>query len=429
MASLARIAWRIGQVLLPEDFEALEEALSEEARARAETPGLPSYGWLALEWDPGELMRGVVRIEKARAALPGGRVIQAGDNVSLPEPLNLKRAGTQEVDVHFQVLAAEAPSEEHRSRTGPAERLVQKSRLSFEEAAPRGRSLLVGRFETRDGRAWQLSPALVPPLLRIRTTPHLYARLVSLRAQLVRHDEELAKHAAAARRSVGPAQAFQRGRAEIRKAVAVLDDALLEQDSPAWARQHPYAVLASLRDLLVELCLVEDELPQGSLPQYDHDDLGAVFGGVMRAIETRIDRLPPATPTIPFQEDEGRFVASSVPEDVLDAPELYLVIERPTPYAEVPLERYNIRLGEPGRLPWLSQHSTRGIRPVRTSSSPVDFGPRFDVYALPKQGKTPEEKEEWAHVKKTRSIGFLRPKELGQLRAALYWTYGAEAAR
>lgn len=421
MASLARIAWRIGQVLLPEDFQALEDALAEEARSFAEVAGLPSYGWFALAWDEPELARGTLRVESARAALPGGRIVQSGDNLSLPEPLSLKRAGSRQVDVFLQVLSPEPVSDEPKTRKGPAERALLRSRLSFEEAAPRGRSLFVGRFETKDGRVFQVSRDTVPPLLRLRGTPHLHDSLLVLRDRLVRYDDDLAKHVAEARRSVGPAQTFQRCRGEARKARAILDDVLLDQESPAWARLHPFTVFSALRELLVEICLVEGELPPGPLSRYDHDDLGGVFGSVVRAIEERIDKLPPAVPTLPFREEEGRFIVTDIPQHVLEAQELYLLIERPAAYGELPLDRYNVRLGEPGRLPWISQYSTFGIRPVRASSVPADFGPRFDVYTLPRPGRSPEEKEEWAHVKRARAMGFLRHKEMSGIRAALYW--------
>ena len=88
----------------------------------------------------------------------------------------------------------------------------------------------------------------------------------------------------------------------------------------------------------------------------------------------------------------------------------------------------DVRVGEPGRLPWLSQYSTLGIRPVLASSPPADFGPRADVYALPKPGRTAEEREEWAHVRKARAMGFVRTKEMAGIRAALYWTNAAPQA-
>lgn len=425
MASLARIAWRIGQVLRPEDFEALEEALAEEARARGEIPGLPSYGWLALAWDAGELARGALRIDEAQAALPGGNIVRGGDNVSLPEPLSLTGAGKRIVDVHLQVLPPHPPLAEPRPQSSTAERLVLRSQLAFEPAAPRGRSLLVGRFETRDGKSFHASPAVVPPLLRLRATPHLHEPLLLLRDRLVRYDDDLAKHVAAARRSAGPVQALLRGRAEVRKARALLDDALLKQDSPAFARLHPHSILCALRELLLELHLLSGELPADPLPVYDHDDLGEVFGGVTRAVLEQVDSLPPATPTLPFREEEGRFLTTEIPDHVLDAAELYLIIERPAPTGEVPLQKYNVRVGEPGRLPWLSQYSTLGIRPVLSSAPPADFGLRADVYALPKPGKTAEEREEWAHVRKARAMGFMRTKEMAGIRASLYWTNAA----
>ncbi|WP_437297273.1 type VI secretion system baseplate subunit TssK [Sorangium sp. So ce426] len=467
MESLARVDWHLGQILRPEDFESLEESLSEELRARAEAPGLPAYGWLELEWDPGDLSRGILRLERATAAMPGGPIVRSSDNLSLPEPVKLKAAGTPEVDVYFHVLAAE-PTEGQRAGAVGTPRITLRSELSFKEASARGRSLHVGRFETRDGKAFHVAPAAVPPLLRLRSTPHLHARLVGLRDRLTRYSDELRKHVAQARRSAGPTQAFLRGRAEVMKAVALLDDALLDApqgaESRSHARLHPYTVLAALRSLLVELHLVEGTLPDGLLPRYDHDNLGGLFGDLIYAIEARIDGLPLTTPTIQLVESEGRFVAQDIPEDVLDAPEIYLVIERPTPYGEMPLERYNVRLGEPSRLPWINQHSTRGIRPARTSASPADFGARFDVYALPKpDGKQRQRleghrvdtqrmephradtqrmephradtqriatlEEEWKYVRASRSIGFLRPKELEGIRAALYWTYPASTAR
>ncbi len=428
MASLARIAWRIGQVLLPEDFAALEEALAEEARARGEIPGLPSYGWLALELEEGELARGTLRVNRAEAALPGGNVVRSGDNLSLPEPLSLKKAGTRTVDVHLQVLAADPTLVEQRVQGAPASRLELRSQLAFGEAAPRGRSLTVGRFEAKDGRTFQLSQEVVPPVLRLRSTPHLHDPLLVLRDRLVRYDDNLAQHVAEARRSVGPVQALLRGRAEVRKARAVLDDALLGPESPVFARLHPYSILAALRDLLLELYLVGGELPADPLPSYDHDHLGEVFGAVMRGILERVDSLPRATPTLPFREEEGRFVLTDIPESVLEAPELYLVLERPFPSAEAPARSFNVRLGEPGRLPWLSQYSTLGIRPVLSSAPPADFGARTDVFALPKPGRTGEEKEEWAHVKKARAMGFVKTREMVDIRAALYWTNAAPSA-
>ncbi|WP_437973474.1 type VI secretion system baseplate subunit TssK [Sorangium sp. So ce295] len=428
MASLTRIAWRIGQVLRPEDFEALEEALAEEARARGEIPGLPSYGWLALAWDAGELSRGALRIDEAQAALPSGNIVRGGDNVALPEPLSLKQAGRTAVDVHFQVLSPDPPLAEPRPQGSVSERLVLRSQLAFEPAAPRGRSLLVGRFETRDGKSFHASPDVVPPLLRLRATPHLYEPLLLLRDRLVRYDDDLAKHVAAARRSAGPVQALLRGRAEVRKARALLDDVLLKQESPAFARLHPHPILHALRELLLEVHLLSGELPADPLPLYDHDNLGEVFGGVMGALLEQIDNLPPAAPTLPFREEEGRFVTPELPDHVLDAAELYLIIERPAPSGEGPIQKYNIRVGEPGRLPWLSQYSTLGIRPVLSSSPPADFGPRADVYALPKPGRTAEEKEEWAHVRKARAMGFVRTKEMAGIRAALYWTNAAPQA-
>ena len=50
-AVLPRVAWSIGQVLLPEHFRTLEASLIAEAVARASVDGLPDYGLLSLEWN------------------------------------------------------------------------------------------------------------------------------------------------------------------------------------------------------------------------------------------------------------------------------------------------------------------------------------------------------------------------------------------
>lgn len=427
MASLARIDWHFGQVLRPDDFEALEESLSEEAKLRSAGLGLPLYGWHALTWDANELLRGILRIDKLVAVLPSGSAIRAEDNIRLPEALALKKAGTSTVDVYLHVQGPDLDLDT-RSSANTTAKIVLRTELSFRAAAAEVQSICVGRFETLDGKAWELSPALTPPLLRLQTTPYLYSNLLGLRARLVRYDEELTKHVAEARRSVGPVQAYQRGRAEVWKALALLDDALLGHDSPAWARQHPSTILAMLRALLVELSLVEGNLPDVALPRYDHDNLAKVFCTVLAALDVRLNRLPPATPTLPFYEDAGRFVIADVPADVLNAPAIYLLIERPTAFGELPLERYNVRLADPSRIPWLNQHSTRGIRPVRTVAAPADFGARFDIYSLPSPGRTAEEQDEWRYIRSSRSMGFLIPPELRDARASLYWTYSPSAA-
>ena len=44
MEKLARVRWKMGQTLLPEHFQALEESVGAEAALRFQVHGLPAYG-------------------------------------------------------------------------------------------------------------------------------------------------------------------------------------------------------------------------------------------------------------------------------------------------------------------------------------------------------------------------------------------------
>ena len=77
---LARIDWQMGQVLLPEHLEALENATSAEARIRQTLTGLPSWGLRHLSYNDHQLKDGVVSLHELTAIMPSGELISMPGN-------------------------------------------------------------------------------------------------------------------------------------------------------------------------------------------------------------------------------------------------------------------------------------------------------------------------------------------------------------
>src|SRR5689334_8484552 len=101
---LARVKWRTGQILRPEDFDCLEGSMAADAAARAAISGLPAYGIVKLSVNAPELERAFFVVDELSAVLPTGEVIEVGDNADRPPAFDLKKLGRTDISLYLHVL-------------------------------------------------------------------------------------------------------------------------------------------------------------------------------------------------------------------------------------------------------------------------------------------------------------------------------------
>jgi type VI secretion system protein ImpJ len=409
----ARVRWSVGQVLLPEHFRALEASLSTEAAARIDLLGLPTHGVARLEWNGDDLRGGVLYLHAARLVLHSGELVDVPDNAEVTAPLDLRKAGRNEVAVYLHVLDDPPPGEEtvEPAGKGTLPRVLRRVELSDKPSVPRSRGRIkLADFVRQPGGSFAPSPEYVPPLVQIGPNPWLVERLRVLSADLGSFAANLGELVVAAEEEGEPVRAPQRARIEAIRLGALLDD-LGRGVAP-----HPYMIFAALRSFLLELHLLEGSAPEGLLRHYDHDDLGGAFGAILRSIEGKLAMPPLRTPCVPLVVEEGRFVGKDLPAQILGAHEVYLLIQRSSPEARISLE--HVRIASPGRLRAVHERVLRGVRATPVARPPFrhGFGPSVDVFRLAGEGDS-----EWRHVVEERALCFYQQPQLAGARAALFW--------
>ncbi len=413
---LARPQWRIGQVLLPQHFKALENALTSDAAIRSSTAGLPASGVLRLEWSGPVPEHGILWVQALTAILPDGLVVDVPGNAKLAAPLDLKLPARHRVVVYAHVFAEEESGS--LDTLEPAAKDVSRRylqvRLSSEGSVPAslGR-ICLGEFLLGDDGAFRQQKAPMPPLLRLDSTPYFKDELGRVKNEILEFESVLDEAAATALSRGESLMAVQRARIEGRKLLALLDD------TAGGVHHHPYVVFDALRAFAVELCILDDSATPWQPPGYDHHDQRRVFDLVFAEISSKLRAPPPESPCVPFELENGRWIVS-IPPDAAAAHELFIAVRKLRAVERDPLE--GVRVASPERLRHVRAHVLRGVRTVFLDKPPFRhaFGSAVDFYRIvsPMVG---EESPEWAHVVHERALAFFHEPRLEGYRFLLCW--------
>ena len=413
---LAKPKWRIGQVLLPDHFTALEQALIADAQLRSSCSGLPSSGLLRLEWSGPAPEGGVLWLSALTAVLPDGMLLDVPGNAQLISPLDLKLSGRPQVVVYAHVLTEEEPGGEDSSEPSPKEvpRHYYRVKLSSDGSLPgsRGR-ICLGEFLLGDDGVFRLSKKLVPPLLRLDSTPYLQDELEQVRREVAEFEAVLEDAALTALARGESLMAMQRTRIEARKLIAALDDVA------GGVHHHPYVVYSWLRSFAVELCVLDDSAGPWQPPAYQHNEPRRCFDAVFAEITNKLRAPPRDSPCLPFELENGRWIAA-IPAEAAALPELFIAVRKLRVSERDPLE--GVRLASPERLRHVRERVLRGVRLAYLERPPFRhaFGPAVDFYRIisPVPG---EENQEWAHVMHERAIAFYNEPRFEGHRILLCW--------
>ncbi len=326
---LAFPGWAMGQVLLPEQFDAQQEAILAHVALGAQLSGLPAYGLVRLRVDEQLLASGALRV----AALT--YVFASGLIVDTPGNMILSNANLGDLDVDEAALYLHVGNETTDARgltryeddPRSVRRVLFRGELSLRAQRDDAReSVKLMQLRRRDG-AWEIA-GYVPPLLNCGASNSPFLRrelLANLRAVRV-VEAQLARRIKDALLGHEQVAELRRIQSSARCVLALLGDHGLDEDQQQEVALHPYFVFLALREFLFEAAILQSRNDH-AIPRYRHEDLAACFVELGREIEAMLGTTSLSSNRLEFERRSGWFVAGPFPDSLVDAGEVFLVVK------------------------------------------------------------------------------------------------------
>lgn len=418
---LAFPEWKMGQVLLPEQFLALQEALLAQLHRRVEVAtGLPAHGLARMSW--GQSAKSLY-INRLTWVFESGLMLDVPGNATVTD-LDLAdvgkgvKADPSRVSLFLHVCKSSLTGRDRPlyDDDGPGlERVLYEAKLSLEDKVDDARESgkLAELVRTNDG--WMLG-RYAPPLLRVGTgiSPFLLEELEDARRVLERLADDLTERRNDAFRGSNQVSALPQALAAVYRVLALLADHGLRGGRRA-ATLHPYRLFSALRDVYVEIAMLEGSSLAPWPIEYEHGGLAPCFEALRLRIERHVKNSRLLAPRLELERREHLFVTPTFPAELGQARRVYLVI-RP---GAASLD--GVKLASPRRIGEVVMRSLTGVRLSSSESETLsyDFGYGRDVafYEL----RTQDDAAEWGHVVSEAALCFQARPGLEDVRAALVW--------
>lgn len=408
---LARIKWYVGQTLQPDHFLLSEEAMLAEARLATRVRSLPGHGVARLAWNIQLLAQGDLAIASLTVVFPDDQLVDVPGN-AVVAPLDLRAETGQRVAVYLHLLGQTQDARGNRLYEDDprgVDRVLRTLKLATEPSlAGSAASLKLVELDRDPSGAWQVRQSYAPPLLQVGTSPFFTMLVEDLRARLSNFRREVVMHLSDAYVARDQAAAVRRMVAQIQELVCMLED--LEHG----IHPHPYQLFAAIRTLYLEACCFFEAEPETALPRYTHDEPAACIERMTELLRARLGHVRARMRYCAFIRQGGSFLVTPLPKELLDATEMFFLVQRPDVQRPVPVE--TIKLASPKRLPAVHRLALRGVefKPIAQLPFPNSFGPEIDFYQV-------EPNEEWSHVLNESALGFYARPEHEAVTFSLFW--------
>ena len=412
---LAFPAWVMGQVLLPEQFLALQQTILAHVDRRAELGGLPSHGLARLRWSDELLATGAIRIEGLTWVFESGLLLDVPGNAVIGN-LNLADAKANEVSLflHVHRQTCDATDMPQYAEDDPSvTRVIYQVELSLEDKRDDTRESGKLAELVRDTNGWSLG-RFSPPLLCVGRSPFLRDTLESSRRAVERIERHLAGRSIDAFLGADQLSELRRVRASAYHVLGLLGDHGLGDDRQEVAL-HPYHLYAALRDFYVEISILQGSPPEPWPLRYRHAALEPAFEELRQRIDRYTGESRLVAPRLEFERKADWFVTSTFPEDLCRASKVYLVVKGGQ-RGKVSLD--GIKLASPHRIEEVYTRALAGVRviPLESASLSHTYGSDSSLYQVVTQNDL-----EWSNAINERALCFRAWPELEGVRAALVW--------
>lgn len=418
---LAFPAWAMGQVLLPEQFQAQQEALLAHVGVRAELSGLPAYGLSRLVINEDLLATGALNVERLTYLFASGLLIDTPGNAVLTNAnLGELTADVASIYLHVHNEVTDATDlERYIDDPRSVTRVIFRAELSLAARLDDARESVKLMELVRDSdRRWVLSD-YSPPLLRTGggSSPFLRDKLSRCQQGVRAVEAQLGRRIKDAFLGSEQVSELRRIRAAAYRVLAVLADHGFGEDAQAKVSLHPYLLFSLLRDFELEAAILSDK--QGiTNPRYRHDDLGSSFELLRERIDGQLGASSLNSKRLEFKHRASWYVAAPFPEDLCLSQEVFLIIKSRGPE---PVMFDDIKLASPRRIEEVYGRALAGIplapmNATTAASFAQTYGRDAAFYEVGTDGD-----EEWAHAVFERELCFPSWRELEGLSAVLVW--------
>lgn len=415
--TLAFPGWSMGQVLLPEQFVALQQTILAHIERRAELQGVPTHGVARLRWSEELLATGSVRIDALTWVFESGFVLDVPGNAVVGS-LNLAEAEGDRVSLYLHVRgetrdAIDLPLYADDEPT--VTRVIHRAELSLDNEHEHARESGKLAELMREGDGWRLG-RFSPPLPCVGPACSPFLREVlegSLRA-VVRIERHLAGRSVDAFLGSDQLSELRRVRASAYRVLALLADHGVGDDAQE-VRLHPYHLFAALRDFYIEVSILQGTPPEPWPIRYRHGALAECFGDVGQRIDRYMGESRLVAPRLEFERKDDWFVTRAFPPDLGRATQVYLVA-KPGPSGKASLE--GVKLASPHRIEEVYTRALAGVRltPLESASLSHTYGRDAALYEVQVEGD-----DEWLHAVREGALCFRAWPQLEGMRAALVW--------
>lgn len=426
---LAFPGWNMGQVLLPEQFRALEQTMLAQVGVRTALHGLPMYGLASLQWSESSIPAGDIHIDKITYLFPSGLLLDVPgnaeiNNINLAEleegaPQSPEQGGdARRVSLYLHVrndTRDAANSKVYLDDEPSVTRVMYQAVLSTSPLLDDAReSERIAELVQRNG-LWELS-RYSPPLLSLGhgAGVFLQGELDKVRREVERLEGQLAIRSTGTTLAAEQMSDLARVRAAAYRLLGLLGDHGIGDDQQEiW--QHPYTLFSAVREFVIELSILQGTAPQGWPLRYRHDDLATCFHLLGQGVSRYIGESDLVKPQLDFERRGDWYVTGEFPDALVDATEVRLIVWP----GELGVLRFDdIKLASPRRVEEVYTRALAGVglTPLSSSSLSRTYGRDASFFTVRTRGD-----EEWDAALRERALCFPALAELRGVRAAIVW--------
>lgn len=306
------VDWYEGMFLRPQHFQTQERFRQRQLRLNIESFMPFSWGFSRLEIETNSLSNGLLVIRQALARFPSGTIIDTPTNCILP-PLQVRpligESGEVDIQLALPVVMTQnqiSPSSRYESREilvpddhdGTLQPIQVRQFLPLllpaEKVTQGYETLPIARLRrsSQSAEAVELVSTHIPPLLSSDASPVLQYRIIQSLSDTILRKLNSILPGYNSQTSTGAQRFFSDSVMLTRLSLMNQAYAILSVISGSM-KVHPFSVYRDLCDIIGRLAIlgITRNRKVGSLPNYDHNNLGEMFFMLKRRVEELVEVL------------------------------------------------------------------------------------------------------------------------------------------
>jgi type VI secretion system protein ImpJ len=438
----SKVIWKEGMFLQPHHFQQSERYILNSFRAALSVHSPYWYGINKLEIDKDALSNGLFSVTACSGMLPDGVPF----SIPKEDPAPVARSFTdhlsheqQWLDVYLALpliiegktnvvsgAADDQATVRYRSRAvmltdevaGSQRKEIEVGALNFlllfgDESLDSHATFQVAKLARTPNGSVELSPMFVPPLLSIGASPALLSQFRSLLEFLFAKINSLSQGRKQVEGGFAGFSLSEETPFRLLQTLNTFTPMLTHYHS--FPSVHPFDVFCLLTQFAGSLCTFSAEVSLKDLPRYDHTNLFAMFGALIKVIRRVLEAdIEAGCVPVPLEQiNQATYLCKIPDEKLLSVAKFYFGVSAKVPEKELVvgvLQR--IKMCSRNKLDLLISSAMPGL-PLRHTMRPpqgLSTKPGFVYFSLEQQG------DFWNQIKTAGNIAFYFPNNYPELK-------------